>query len=462
MQTTVALRERGRLAALLERILERAREREGWREPDARDVRTWRQFVLGVVVARSTRLLAVGRALAGRRPGARVKGLALGLGYFLTTAQIPLRPLSTRVLEAAVRELEPERLATYRGRVLVVLDPTEYPKRSRGRGRRGRQMQHIGRVRAAKAAGRRRRPRGKPAGSPPAAGRVATTFGYVDVWAGLVLTGKQFLPLARHLFSNRHPQLKSQNRVEEAVLFQALGVLRRAGLAAIAVADCGLGRKELLIRLAGRPQDFVIRIEAAVTVRRPGTEDDVPLAAHLAAQPPLGEVVWNRGEAEPLRCAVRTVTATCRFSRTGRQADVQEATLAVVELAPVDGEHDPLVLATTLPVATLADAKGVAWVYGQRWTIESAFETLRAWGLGAFMVRAWQAVDRLLWVVALAYALVVLALRAPLLRRLRWQARALLHQQTVLGRRLTPGKLAEALGLDFLRHRRAWASCWLR
>ncbi len=65
MQTTVALRERGRLAALLARILERAREREGWREPDARNVRTWRQFVLGVVVARSTRLLAVGRALVG-------------------------------------------------------------------------------------------------------------------------------------------------------------------------------------------------------------------------------------------------------------------------------------------------------------------------------------------------------------------------------------------------------------
>ena len=78
MQTTVALRERGRLAALLHRILERARRGPGWREPDARNVRTWRQFVLGVVVTRSTRLLAIGRALVGRRPGARVKGLALG------------------------------------------------------------------------------------------------------------------------------------------------------------------------------------------------------------------------------------------------------------------------------------------------------------------------------------------------------------------------------------------------
>ena len=460
MQTTVALRERGQVAALLNRILERAREREGWREPDARNVRTWRQFVLGVVVTRSTRLLAVGRAVVGRRPGARVKGLALGLGYFLATARVPLRPLSTRVLEAAVRELEPERLVTYRGRGLVVLDPTEYPKRSRGRGRRGRQMQHIGRVRAAKAGGRRRRRPPAASPTPAEAGRAASTYGYVDVWAGLVLGGKQFLPLARHLFSNRHPQLKSQSRVEEAVLCQALGLVKRAGLAAIVVADRGLGRKELLIRLATRPQDFVIRIDADVTVRRPGTGGDVPLVTLLAAQPPLGEVVWNRGEAEPLPCAARATPATFRFSRTGRTDDVQEATLAVVELAPLDGAHDPLVLATTLPAATLADAKGIAWVYGQRWTIESAFETLKAWGLGTFMVRAWQAVDRLLWVVALAYALVVLALRAPPLRRLRRQARALLRAQTVLGRRLTPGKLAEALALDFAKHRRAWASCW--
>ena len=129
----------------------------------------------------------------------------------------------------------------------------------------------------------------------------------------------------------------------------------------------------------------------------------------------------------------------------------------MVELRPLDGAADPLVLATTLPAATLAQAKGVAWVYGQRWAVETAFETLKAWGLGAFMVRTWTAIDRLLWVVALAYALAVLALRDPRLGRLRNRAIALLRQQAALGRRLTPGKLAEALGLDYAGHRRAWA-----
>ena len=42
MQTTAALRERGRLAALLHRRLQRARRAPGWRGPDVRGLRTWR------------------------------------------------------------------------------------------------------------------------------------------------------------------------------------------------------------------------------------------------------------------------------------------------------------------------------------------------------------------------------------------------------------------------------------
>jgi Transposase DDE domain len=453
MLGTVALRERGRLAALLNRILDRARRGAGWREPVGRTLRTSRQLVLGVLVARSTRLLALGRALLSQRRGRTVKVVAAGLGTFLAAARLPLRPLSVRLLEAAVRELPAGRLATYRGQALVVIDPTEYAKRSRGRGKRGRHMEHVGRVRAPRPhAGRR---------APPRRADVGTSYGYVDVWAGLVLRRQQFLPLARQLFSQAHPRLASQNRVEEAVLHQALGLVRRAGLAAIAIGDRGLGRKELLVRLADRGQAFVFRIDADVSVRRPGTPGELGLATLLAAQPPLGEVVWNRGERGPLRCAVRSVQATFHFSRTGRRADVQAATLGVVELRPLDATAAPLVLATTLPAQTLAQAKGVAWVYGQRWAVETAFETLKAWGLGAFMVRSWTAIDRLLWLVALAYALAVLALRDPRLARLRDRAAALLRQQAVLGRRLTPGKLAEALGLDFAQHRRAWASCWL-
>jgi hypothetical protein len=85
---------------------------------------------------------------------------------------------------------------------------------------------------------------------------------------------------------------------------------------------------------------------------------------------------------------------------------------------------------------------------------------MKGWGLDQCRVRAWEAVDRLLSIVAVADALLLLALRTPRLGRLRTQAIRLLKAQAVLGRRLTPGKLAEAIGLDFPHHRRAWAQVW--
>ncbi len=462
MQRTVALRERGRFAALLNSVLQTARRRTSWHEPDARNLRSWRQLVLGVLVTRSTRLLRLGQALLPERRASRVKTAALGLGYFLARAEFPIGGFSRRLLLAVARALPAERLVRYRGQVLLVLDPTDYPKRSRGRGKHHRQMQHIGRVRK-KASGQpkaRQQPRAAPGQPKPARAKPAMTFGYVDIWAGLVLAGKQFLPLDRQLFSAAHPRLPSQPAVEDAVLARALALLRALKLPSIVVGDRGLSRKERLIALAARRQAFVFRIDPDITAHS-ARGQGVTLALLLDQQPWLGETVWAGGDAGPTRCRVHAARATIRFSRTGRQADCTEATLHFVEFVPLDAQRESLVLATTLPVARLAECRGVAWVYSQRWAIETAFETMKAWGLERFMVRTWCAIDRLLWIVALAYALVVLALYDRRLARLGAQATALLWQFTVLGRHLTPGKLAEAIGLDYSRHPRAWFTVWL-
>lgn len=458
MAVSVALRERGRLATLLNSLIHGACARAGRGRPDPRNLRTWRQFVLGVLVQRSARLITVAQATVAERRAQSVKTAAAALGYLLTAAQWPLRPFSTYLLLAALAQLDPARFVTYRGYLLLVIDPTEYPKRSRGTGKRGRQMQHAGRVR--KAAKGQPKPAKRPAAGKRPARAVATTFGYVDIWAGLVLKGQQFFPLARHLYSNRHPRLKSQNRVEEAVLGMARGLVRRLGLRALVVGDRGLGRKALLIRLALLDQPFVFRIDADILVGLPGQAPDRRLDAYLAAQAPLGRVVWQRGEQAALACAVRAGTGTIRCSRSGRQDDYTEATLQFVELRPLAAPHEPLVLATTFPCDTLADAAGLARVYAHRWSVETAFELLKGWGLDRFMVRSWQAIDRLLWIFTVAYALLLLALRTPALARLCAQAIALLKRLAVLGRRLTVGKLAQAIGLDFIRHSRAWARLW--
>ena len=135
--------------------------------------------------------------------------------------------------------------------------------------------------------------------------------------------------------------------------------------------------------------------------------------------------------------------------------------MTFLELVPHDGCHDPLVLATNAWVRTRADAQGIAHIYSQRWAIESGFETMKAWGLEDFMVRQWAAIEHLLWIVALAYALATIALYQGDFGRFREQAKAMLRHWGAVKRWLTVGKVVEALGYDFAQHPRAWVQCWL-
>lgn len=279
MHVSVTLRGRARVAALLPRLEQKVDQQKDGPRLDRRNRRTWRQLILGVVVMRSTRLLALGRMVAPQRRARSVKAAAQGLAYFLKEAQVPVGPLSTRLLEEAVRQIDPDRVVQYKGKALLVLDPTEDEKRSRGRGKCGRHMHYSGRVRRSKttrpakstknSTKRAASPSQQHSGAQPTdtPARVATTSGYVDSWAGLALTGKPFFPLARRLFSSQHPACTSQHAVEEAVLTQALGVRRRVGLEAIAIGDRGVGRKEVIIRLAKQEQDAVLRVDPDITVR---------------------------------------------------------------------------------------------------------------------------------------------------------------------------------------------------
>src|SRR2546423_14348330 len=269
-------------------------------------------------------------------------------------------------------------------------------------------MEHIGRVRRSKSTPQKKRSKKaaqKQDGKGPVQKeerRTATAPGYVAIWAGLVLRGKRVVPLARQLFSSRHPQCTSQNAVEEAVLAQALALLHRLGLPAIVLGDKGLGRKELIIRLANQEQDAVLRVDADITVYPPEAPEGLLLADALAQQPWRGEVDWDRGAEGRVRCRLRTLRATIRFSRTGRKDDVQEAPVHFVEAVPMEGLSEALVVGTTLPRATVVQGRGDVRLYAQRWAIETGFETMHAWGQDRFMVRSWTAIDRLLWVLAVA------------------------------------------------------------
>jgi hypothetical protein len=94
MQGTATLKRRKELLALL---------RESWTEmlsvsslhvPERRSVRTWKQMVVGVLLKRSTRLVALAQALLPWRQSHTVDALGVSLGCFLAGTRFPARAVS--------------------------------------------------------------------------------------------------------------------------------------------------------------------------------------------------------------------------------------------------------------------------------------------------------------------------------------------------------------------------------
>jgi hypothetical protein len=113
MHVSVTLRGRAHFAALLHNLEQAVVQHKAGPRPDRRNWRTWRQLVLGVLVQRSTRLLALGRFVAPQRRANSVKAAAQGLAYFLRDAAFPVAAVSTSLLEGAVRQIDPACLVTY-------------------------------------------------------------------------------------------------------------------------------------------------------------------------------------------------------------------------------------------------------------------------------------------------------------------------------------------------------------
>src|SRR2546421_6971243 len=101
MSSSVALRDRATLGALLTHVVHTITREH--RLPDRRNVRTWRQLILAILVQRSTRLIRLGQVVARQRRTRTAKSAAMALTAFLTTSRFPMRPVALRVLEQCLR-----------------------------------------------------------------------------------------------------------------------------------------------------------------------------------------------------------------------------------------------------------------------------------------------------------------------------------------------------------------------
>lgn len=404
---------------------------------DPRTVRRLHWLILAIIVVGSVRLnLLVQGVPYGRARSAATAETSLSA--FLAEVDYPASVLFARFRNQVLSQLPAHSWLTYRGKCIVIVDPTPYAKRSR-RGKKQGQMQYIGRVKVSFKDKKGRQHEG-------------TCPGYLDIWAGLLLKGRAVLPLARKLCSSAHPRFVSQNLLEEAVIWQALAAV---GWRAILVADRGFRRKALLIKLLRRGVDFVIRLAANIHIYHQGQWRNILEVARELT--PIGRVVWKEGKEHPIPCQVVALRAQLREEEDDPQECNPEVNLLV--LFPLARNKEPLILATTLPIQGLWQVRAVVKLYEYRWAIETTFETMKSeLHLDEFMVREWVAIERLLWAAAMSYTLLVLLYLqiSEEGRRFLEEVSQLLRQRAVIGKQLTIGKLREAIFLDYTDHRKQW------
>ena len=396
-----------------------------------------RETVLGICLARSVVLQQIARV-----QGRLVKTGENRLSAFLARKKLNIDRVHRECAIRTLRRLGGRKFRKFRGKVILIIDSTDYAKkRSRGKKRR---MPKIGRVRLHNLATK----------------ETVLAPGYQEIWTALLLKGRRAsIGITRKLHSTHLTGFWSQNQIEELEIRKAKDLVREAlGLDVIVVADRGFRRKELLHWfLREEKTDFIIRMEGRLRARvgkRRG------LLENLASwEPERLRAFWRESDKHPIFSAVRAFRAT--LSLFGEK----DFTIRVLHLSPINIPMPPMLLATSMPISDRQELSETVALYSARWTIETFFYNYKqAFRANAFRVHSsWEAIDRLLAMAHMAFLVLSLIFEVSSgrceqpIRNLRLSAQSLIHRHYAYASNLTLGKFFEILAMDFANHRLAWA-----
>jgi len=261
--------------------------------------------------------------------------------------------------------------------------------------------------------------------------------------------------MVRKLSLPKEPGFGSHNIRAEEIVWEALEKLNRINLKPILVADRGVANKRLIVKYRKEGKDFVFRTRK-VNVNYGGRQRNIlKLAREL---PSLGEIEWKEEKGkkeERIKGEIKAFKAELTYYGS------KKAQLNWVVVFPLNKiENDPLIIATSLSIDTFFQAKEIVKIYEKRWSIETMIEYLkRGWGIDNFMVRTKRAIERALIFCNLAFmGLMFLMYVSPRdTHNFSESAEKILHHLSIL-KKLTVGKLREAVYLDFLCHLPKWAA----
>jgi hypothetical protein len=362
------------------------------------------------------------------------------LSAFLNQPRLDIKPIHQACVTDVLKRLNGRRLSLYHGKVILIVDSTDYAKK-RSRGKKN-PMPRTGKVRLKNIATQ----------------ETLLAPGYQELWIGVLLKDRTCLPITRRLFTENAPFFCSQNSLEEAEIQRAVLLIQKAlKRGVILIGDRGFRRKDLLHWLSQDLKiDFLVRLEGNLTVesgQHKGLLQDL-----IAWQPERAQTYWRKNSKKAERCSIRTLGAMLRSSS---KAEFDINALCVTS---VNERQSPIYLATSLSIKTIDALISLVWLYSSRWSVETFFFSFKeTFKVGRFRTfSSWEAIDRLLDMAHMAYLalyLLYVFCRRPSTagrKRLLRSMEEFLRLRSLRPPALTFGKFLEAIALDFAESRHAW------
>jgi len=334
----------------------------GKNEVDPRTQRNIKDFILGTMIEGTTHLKEICEFETKIKKG-RAKRHRDRFSYFLKEAKFDEEKLFQDAVNIALKDLKKsKKIEPFFKRPLLIIDPTFYYKRSRGK-KNG--MEYVSWVKP-------KEKEGKP------------KKGYTDIWAALAIRDGKAFPLARCLSLPKEKGFLSQNKVVEDVIEESSKRIKDAlGKDPILVGDRGVGGKRLCIEYKKEEKDFVFRMKE-INARYVGEieikdKDKEKSVLEIAKElPSLGKITWKEKRRKEKKLEeVEIEGELFAFSAEITYYGNKKAILNFVIVIPFDEEEEPLILATTLPIDTFSKIIQIVRIYEARWSIEVMFEYLK-------------------------------------------------------------------------------------
>jgi len=356
-------------------------------EVDSRTQGNIKDFILGIIVKGTTRLKDICEFEVKIKKG-HAKRHIDRLSYFLKEAKFDEEKLFQDAVCKALKDLKKsKKIKLFFERPLVIVDPTFYYKRSRGR-KCG--MEYISLVKPEEKKGRPKK-------------------GYTDIWAALAIKDKKAFPLARCLSLPKEKGFLSQNKVVEDVIEKSSKLIKDTlGKGPILVGDRGVASKRLCWKYKSEGKDFVFRmkeVNARYVGERKIKDKEKSVLEIAKALPSLGKITWKKKKRRKKKLEDVEIKGNLfAFPQDVTYYASKKAILNFVVVIPFDKKKEPLICTTTFPIDTLYNVVQIVKIYETRWSIEVMFEYLkRGFGLDDFMVRAKTSISRILFLCSLAF-----------------------------------------------------------